>query len=139
MDIDFYTQYININFDQVLLDNNNPVINSQELYLNYKQDYINQSLKNFQDFKMYKNTLLEIDKDASNISPTKYVFIYKNEKLIEQTKQNIKNIIIQQEKLLKNFQHYISILNRDPSMFQPRKNTNEKRSFLSKLFDKKKT
>ena len=38
LNIDFYNMFININFD-VILDN--PLVNSKELYLNYKNEYFN--------------------------------------------------------------------------------------------------
>lgn len=140
MDIDFYTRFININFDEKLMENNNPLVSSQDIYLNYKNDYINTSLNNFNEYKKYKQLFSELNNthiiNNNNNLSNRYVFVYKNTKLIEETKQKIKNIIIDQEKLLQNFEHYIDLLNENPHMFGAKKQ-NEKRSFLSKLFDKK--
>lgn len=136
MDVDFYTRFININFDEQLMENNNPLVNSQDIYLNYKNEYINTSLNNFNDYKKYNKIYSGLNETDINNTSNKYIFVYKNVKLIEETKQKIKNIIIEQEKLLQNFQHYIDLLNENPQMFTAKKQ-NEKRSFLSKLFDKK--
>jgi hypothetical protein len=139
MDVDFYTRFININFDEKLMENNNPLVNSQDVYLNYKNDYINTSLNNLNEYKKYKKIFIELNNtniNNNNNQSNRYVFVYKNTKLIEETKQKIKNIIIDQEKLLQNFQHYIDLLNTNPQIFGGKKQ-NEKRSFLSKLFDKK--
>ncbi len=136
MDVDFYTRFININFDEKLMENNNPLVNSQDIYLNYKNEYINTSLNNFNDYKKYNKIYSELNETNINNTSNRYIFVYKNVKLIEETKQKIKNIIIEQEKLLQNFQHYIDLLNENPQMFGAKKQ-NEKRSFLSKLFDKK--
>jgi hypothetical protein len=136
MDIDFYSQYININFDEILIESNNHLINSQNVYLTYKQQYFNESLKNYDLFKKYKTELERLQKSETVTLPNKYLFIYKDTQVIEQTKQNLKNVVISQEKLLNNFHHYITLLNTNPNMFEVKKQTNEKKSFLSKLFVK---
>ena len=51
MNIDYYAQYININFDEILLENNNNLLNSEEFYLMYKKDYFDQTSKNFEKYK----------------------------------------------------------------------------------------
>ena len=51
MNIDYYAQYININFDEILLENNNNLLNSEEFYLMYKKDYfIIKTSKNSQKY-----------------------------------------------------------------------------------------
>lgn len=136
MDIDFYSQYININFDEILMESNNHLINSQNVYLIYKQQYFEESLKNYELFKKYKTELERLQKSETITLPNKYLFVYKDTQVIEQTKQNLKNVVISQEKLLNNFHHYITLLNTNPNMFEIKKQTNEKKSFLSKLFVK---
>ena len=51
MNIDYYAQYININFDEILLENNNNLLNSEEFYLMYKKDYFDQTSENFEKYK----------------------------------------------------------------------------------------
>jgi len=138
MDIDFYSQYqyININFDEILMESNNHLINSQNVYLVYKQQYFDESLKNYELFKKYKTELERLQKSETITLPNKYLFVYKDTQVIEQTKQNLKNVVLSQEKLLNNFHHYITLLNTNPNMFEVKKQTNEKKSFLSKLFVK---
>jgi hypothetical protein len=136
MDIDFYSQYININFDEILMESNNHLINSQNVYLVYKQQYFDESSKNYELFKKYKTELERLQKSETITLPNKYLFVYKDTQVIEQTKQNLKNVVLSQEKLLNNFHHYITLLNTNPNMFEVKKQTNEKKSFLSKLFVK---
>ena len=62
MDIDFYSQYININFDEILMESNNHLINSQNVYLVYKQQYFDESSKNYELFKKYKTKLERLQK-----------------------------------------------------------------------------
>jgi len=136
MDIDFYSQYININFDEILMESNNHLINSQNVYLVYNQQYFDESSKNYELFKKYKTELERLQKSETITLPNKYLFVYKDTQVIEQTKQNLKNVVLSQEKLLNNFHHYITLLNTNPNMFEVKKQTNEKKSFLSKLFVK---
>lgn len=139
MDIDFYSQYININFDEILIESNNHLINSQNVYLTYKQKYFDDSLKNYELFKQYKGELERLQKSENITLPNKYIFVYKDTQIIEQTKQNLKNVVLSQEKLLNNFHHYITLLNTNPNMFEVKKQTHPtigKKSFLSKLFVK---
>jgi hypothetical protein len=136
MDTDFYSQYININFDEILMESNNHLINSQNVYLTYKQQYFNESLKNHDLFKKYKKELEKLQESETITVPNKYLFVYKDTQVIEQTKQNLKNVVLSQEKLFNNFYHYITLLNTNPNMFEVKKQKNEKKSFLSKLFDK---
>jgi hypothetical protein len=139
MDIDFYSQYININFDEILIESNNHLINSQNVYLKYKQQYFDVSLKNYELFKKYKEELERLQKSETVTVPNKYIFVYKDTQVIEQIKQKLKNVVLSQEKLLNNFHHYITLLNTNPNMFEVKKQTHptsEKKSFLSKLFVK---
>lgn len=139
MDIDFYSQYININFDEILIESNNHLINSQNVYLKYKQQYFDVSLKNYELFKKYKTELERLQKSETVTVPNKYIFVYKDTQVIEQIKQKLKNVVLSQEKLLNNFHHYITLLNTNPNMFEVKKQTHptsEKKSFLSKLFVK---
>lgn len=147
MNIDFYSQYININFDEILIENDNELVTSQRVYLDFKREYFDKSMINYNNFKKYSSELEEMQDDNNQVQQvgTRYTYIWKDRNLIEQKRKQIKNIVIEQERLLNNFHHYITLLNANPQAFVQKDNqvkdkdkiVNDKRSFLSKLFDKK--
>jgi hypothetical protein len=138
MNIDYYAQYININFDEILLENNNSLVNSEEFYLMYKKDYFDQTSKNFEKYKKWDVELQELTN--FNVSEsTKYKYVYTNLTKVEFLKQELKNLIIAQNKLLDNFHHYVTLLNTHPEKFKVKtEDVQQKRSFLSKLLTSKK-
>lgn len=138
MNIDYYAQYININFDEILLENNNNLVNSEEFYLMYKKDYFDQTSQNFEKYKKWETELKALTN--FNLSePTKYKYVYTDITKVELLKQQLKNLIIAQNKLLDNFYHYITLLNTHPEKFKVRtEDIQQKRSFLSKLLPSKK-
>lgn len=139
MDIDFYTQYININFDEMLIENDNKLVNSEDVYLKFKKEYFDNTISNYEKFKQYNIELTQMNDDNNEVQQTgtKYLYVYKNRNLIENKKQQIKNIVVEQERLLNNFYQYVTLLNTNPQAFQAKSTQNERRSFLSKLFEKK--
>jgi hypothetical protein len=135
MDIDFYLRYININFDQILTENNNSLVSSEEMYLKYKKEYFDETHNNFKLFKDYSTELktLENDEGYTN-NGNRYVYVYKDITKIEKLRLNIKNIVIAQDILLNNFNHYVNLLNSKQEFFQNDNKQNVKRSILSRLF-----
>ena len=45
MEVDFKTKFLNCDFDSILLNNNNPLLNSYDIYIQYKQKYIINTFK----------------------------------------------------------------------------------------------
>jgi hypothetical protein len=135
MDIDFYSRYININFDEILTENNNSLVNSEEMYLKYKKKYFDQTHNNYMLFKDYSKELeiLENNQGYTN-NGNRYLYVYKDITKIEELRLNIKNIVIAQNTLLYNFNHYVNLLNSKQKLFQNDIKPNGKRSILSRLF-----
>lgn len=133
MDIDFYSRYININFDEILTENNNLLVSSEEMYLKYKKKYFDETHKNYKLFKDFSTELkiLENDQGYTN-NNNKYLYVYKDITKIEELRLNIKNIVIAQNTLLYNFNHYVNLLNSKQELFQ--NNIKQKKSILSRLF-----
>jgi hypothetical protein len=133
MDIDFYSRYININFDEILTENNNLLVNSEEMYLKYKKKYFDETHTNYKLFKDFSTELkiLENDQGYTN-NNNRYLYVYKDITKIEELRLNIKNIVIAQNTLLYNFNHYINLLNSKQELFI--NNKQNKRSILSRLF-----
>ena len=59
---EFKTDFIDINFDEILLQNNNPLINSN-VYTNVKQKYFDETFYNYREYKMH---LTELDVIVTN-------------------------------------------------------------------------
>jgi hypothetical protein len=135
MDIDFYSRYININFDQILTENNNSLVSSEEMYLKYKKKYFDETHNNYKLFTDYSTELktLENDQGYTN-NGNRYLYVYKDITKIEKLRLNVKNIIIAQNTLLYNFNHYVNLLNSKQELFQNDNKQNGKRSILSRLF-----
>lgn len=145
--INFYSEYININFDEILLENNNNLLTSEEFYLTYKKEYFDQTSNNFEKFKIVNDELQQLTNlnvpfktNDESSSTTKYKYVYTDFTRYEYLKQEVKNLIISQNKLLDNFYHYITLLNTHPEKFKVKnEEVQQKRSFLSKLLTSKKT
>jgi len=125
MDINFQQKFININFDKIIKEE---LINYKE-YIEHKDQYYTETSVNYNNYKIYKDELVDINKTQSFSTKDKFIYTYIDENKKSFLKEEIKNIILSQTKLLDNFQHYITILN--TSIFiQPKQ-----KSFLSKFFN----
>lgn len=133
MDIDFHSRYININFDEILTENNNLLVSSEEMYLKYKKKYFDETHKNYKLFKYFSTELkiLENDQGYTN-NNNRYLYVYKDITKIEELRLNIKNIVVAQNTLLYNFNHYVNLLNSKQELFI--NNIKQKKSILSRLF-----
>lgn len=141
---DFYNQYINFDFDKLLIDNDNQYINDNNYYLSYKNSYLISSKDNYSTLQslIYEinslssfNSSVNIDSNIilfnSNISNlllfNKYKFIYKQ-------------LIISQRLLFDNFIEYIknlnSLSNNQLYTHSPASSIKSKKSFISKFTSK---
>ena len=132
MDIDFYSRYININFDEILTENNNSLVSSEEMYLKYKKKYFDETHNNYKLFKDYSAELkiLENDQGYTN-NGNRYLYVYKDITKIEELRLSIKNIVIAQNTLLYNFNHYVNLLNSKQELFQNDKQNNKRKPCIS--------
>lgn len=137
MNIDFEMSYINVNFDNILIEDNNPIVNSESLYLQFKKQYFEQTYDNYDLFKRLTNELRDIEgNEGHSISGNKYSYIFNDITKIESLRLTIKNIVISQEKLYNNFYQYITLLNSKREKFQKPSNPPVKRGVFSLFFDK---
>lgn len=121
--IDFEKFFLNISFDDILLNNNNPLINSYDQYIKYKESYLSTTESNYMNYLNIVNKLSVIkQKKCTKVSDRKiYVTILdKNEELA--LKKELKNLVSTQQNLLKNFLNYVNLLNenKDNASSRPR-------------------
>lgn len=107
----FKDNFLNVDFDNFLIQNNNPVINSNELYIQYKTEYLNKTRANLVKYTaLYQSFKLLSDNYVINNNKYSYTFVDKDE--YKDVNKNIKNLLIEQRQLYNNFMMYIQFLNK---------------------------
>jgi hypothetical protein len=112
-ELNFKKEFLLINFDDILLKHNNPLLNSQEHYISYKQTYISQTKQNYDQYEQLKSQFQELSNKSSTINTTKLFYTYIDEKKYDSILRELKTIVVQQRKLLDNFLLYLKNLNHD--------------------------
>jgi hypothetical protein len=136
MEIDFKKEFITFDFDGILINNNNPLINSYDLYIQYKQKYIISTKKNYESYqkllKEYKKLNELKYKKENNI--IFYTFI--TSETLDDISSKIKNLIISQKNNLSNFLNYINHLNDNQSLYTSINNSDKGNNLLrrTKIF-----
>jgi len=141
---DFYNQFINFDFDKLLIDNDNQYINDNHYYLSYKNSYLNSSNDNYtalksliseiESFSSYncsiniESNIILFNSNISNLSTfNNYKFIYKQ-------------LILSQRLLFDNFIEYIKniniLSNNQLYVPSPASSIKSKKSFISKFTSK---
>ena len=110
----FKMTYIDYDFDISLLDQNNDLVNSNTSYLDIKNNYLKQSLDNFEEFtqlllkhiELSNNHVIRLD---DNLTIHSYKFINTNN--LDDTNIKLKVLLQNQKYIFDNFIHYISFIN----------------------------
>ena len=131
---DFNNEFINVHFDEILLKYNNPLINSNEMYLKYKQNYLSKSRDNFKIYTELNDQLNQINSLHLKTNTNKIEYKYINKSQRFEIKSNIKKLLINQRILLSHFLHYINSLNNNKTFIleQSFESDFDKRSIKSK-------
>jgi hypothetical protein len=138
LNIDFYNIFININFDNILLEENNPLINSKEFYLNYKKIYFNKTNKNYSKFLRINSQLQRLNNTIYKITNNKYYYYnYLDKTQLDVLKKELKSIIISQKEIFNNFKHYVETLNKNVDLYS--NTTTEKKRGILSFFNKSKS
>lgn len=112
MNIDFKKQFLDFNFDDILLQNNNPLVNSYVHYTSHKQHYIKETLENFRSLTFLDQNLNEICNIKKTLnSDTKVHVTILDGRPEEKLRLKIKTLVLKQRKLFNNFINYINFLN----------------------------
>lgn len=110
----FQEMFLDINFDQDLIATNNPLINSSEYYLMYKQNYFQMAQSNYEQYRsMYQQYNQLLATQHQQLTPTKVVFTIIDTEQLEKLRQDLKNLLIMQRELVHNFRLYIVYLNQN--------------------------
>ncbi len=106
--------------------------NSLNYYIKFRNQYLSETNSNF---ILYKQYLLDLLVFTNNNQNNHFTFFDQNE--ITQLKYKIKIILINQNKLLYNFKHFINLLKTEPENFKDNFNQSKKKNFLTKMFELK--
>lgn len=111
MDINTHNEFIR-NFDQLLIDCNNPIINSYDKYGKYKKDYLLFTEENIKMIESLKNDLNTIKPFIEN-SYKLFYYTFTDKEQEKNLKIQIKNLILKQKQYYDNFINYIMFLNKE--------------------------
>jgi len=110
--IDFKKTFIDIDFDDMLLRNNNPLINSDDHYLKYKQNYKTTSLANFETYTDLQRQLASLGNlQFHKPTATKYIYTHIKSDKLDTVHREISSLLQRQNKLFEQFTNYITFLN----------------------------
>ncbi len=140
--LDFESEFLNTNFDSLLTTKKNPLINSHDQFIEYKQNYLAKTYKNFSTFNSLKQQLESISQPSQQVAPTKYVHVVIDPQQEQQITQDIIELVRTQRVLYENFIHYINHLNENseailadnkPAYAQSVRSRKGSRRFLRKI------
>ena len=107
---DFQEKFITIDFDNYLKEQDNNLVNSNEFYLQYKNEYITTSKNNYEIFKELLSIFNQLYNNYSK-SSNKYVYNYIDNNECSSVNNKIKKLIISQTNYFNNFINHINFLN----------------------------
>lgn len=113
MIIDFKKQFLDIDFDNILVEDNNHLVNSYDYYVQYKKAYVDTT---FNVYIKYQRAALELSKlyeiQKVKLSDTKIIYTYINKKRRENLEKKLVELILSQRQRYANFMAYIENLNK---------------------------
>jgi hypothetical protein len=113
---DFKGEFMDVDFDDILIKDNNPLVNSYKHYIKYKNEYLDNA---FGLYMRYQKSALELSKlyemQRIALSPSKIIYTYINAARARSLQALINGLIITQRERLDNFMSYIETLNKNKS------------------------
>jgi hypothetical protein len=108
----FKLEFMDYNFDEMLLERNNPLINSTDQYLCWKNMYLKDTMANYIEFtKLLENFTNNNYSISKTNNTTKHIYKYINPIISETINTELKTILVVQRKLYNHFIDYINFLN----------------------------
>lgn len=106
----FKQQFLDINFDNILIENNNDMVNSSEYYIAYKTEYLENTHNNLTKFTELSKQFNELS-DNYTIQNNKYSYTFVDKSIYNSLNNELKKLLIEQRELYNNFLKYIQFLN----------------------------
>ncbi len=112
--IDFKKDFLEVDFDSILLECNNPLFNSDQHHIKYKNLYFDKAKIACEQFEHLSAELSRLqDVQFLQLSDTKVIRTYVDEQKILDLKQQRKNLVIKQRQELQKTLQYFRQLNDD--------------------------
>jgi hypothetical protein len=106
----FKKNFLTVNFDEFLFENNNDLVNSNEHYITFKTEYLDKTNINFNKYKILIDQFKKME-DNYKINNTKYSYTFVNKDEYNKLNKELKHILSEQRQLYLNFMNYIQFLN----------------------------
>ena len=110
----FHKTFRKSNFDELLLEQNNHLVNSNKHYLQLKSTYLDETNKNYNELEEKLEKFSELKNNYTrthNVSVTTHHYKVINKDLLELANQHIKEILDRQKKLHSVLMNYINFIN----------------------------
>lgn len=107
----FKQTFLNVDFDKIFIENNNNIINSNELYLQYKAEYLKKTSDNLQTYTQLFKTFKELSNNYNIVNNNKYSYTFIDKNEYKKINKTLKDLLIEQRKLYSNFMTYVQFLN----------------------------
>lgn len=106
----FKNTFLNVNFDDFLINNNNNLVNSNEYYLQFKVEYLNKTTNNLNKYIKLLKDFNELSNNFT-VNNNKYSYTFIDKNLYNKTNNDLKALLLEQRELYNNFINYIQFLN----------------------------
>jgi len=107
----FKCDFLDCNFDNMLIEEDNELLNSNEHYIDYKNEYIKQTNINHKKLDKLLKKFNILNNFYTKTCDCKYVYHFIDNHTKEKLNNEIKNIHLYQRKLYTNFINHIEFLN----------------------------
>jgi hypothetical protein len=107
----FKNDFLHFDFDNMLIEEDNNMLNSNEHYIDYKNEYIEQTKINHKKLDDLLKKFNILNNFYTKSDDRKYVYHFIDNNTKEKLNNEIKNIHLYQRKLYTNFLKHIEFLN----------------------------
>lgn len=134
----FKSTFLYFDFDKILIDQNNSLVNSNEYYLFYKNNYIKSTQENLENYINLneKYEYLSNNELITDTGKVKYYISNANSEDLDNIKLEINKVLMSQRKLYENFINYIEFLNQSKTKIVTTNKQTSVKSSAKKFFSK---
>jgi len=107
----FKDDFLCCDFDNILIEEDNNLLNSNEHYIDYKNEYIKQTNINHKELDSLLKKFSILNNFYTKSCDRKYVYHFIDNNTKEKLNNEIKNVHLYQRKLFTNFVNHVEFLN----------------------------
>lgn len=134
----FKSTFLNFDFDKNLIDQNNSLVNSNEYYLVYKNNYLKSTQDNLENYIKLNDQYESLSNNelVTDTGKVKYYISNANSGDLDNIKLEMNKILISQRKIYENFIKYIEFLNESKTKIVTTNKQTSVKSSAKKFFSK---